>query len=428
MEMSSWGGGFLATTAGMLNGTSHLFRPLSAPLWAGPYSLFGAQPLPWHLLMAALTAAGAWAFFGVLRGLGAPTAQAALASLLYMAFPNKDSTLFWPAVSLLQSASILLLMLSYGRHLRYIKEGGAAKAWQSGALLALGLCAYEQAFFLLPLWLLAPADDAEQRRRRKTGALAALGGLTCYALYRFGVAPRLAPHHKTMRLSPWHFPFVYYMALRSVLDPRWLWYLVQLAWKGLSWAPAAMLLSAVLPWAASRLLPRSDGARGAARHLMAWGATLWLLAHLPFVVTDYAPAAYDHMNRLCQLPALGLAALACGAALALPARGWILIAAASVSLALSPVLAEVWAESYRRQLEVRDAVNKILPSWPADKPLLLRLPEFYVERKAPVFLAQYDISSAIRLWTGDKRRLAYIEGTMERPENAWVLLDMTAKR
>jgi hypothetical protein len=424
-EMAAKGNSLLGIVAGMLRGTTHLYRPLSVVLWAIPYRLFGLDPLAWHLLMATLTAASGLVFFAVLRGFGAPTRLAVPAVLFYLAFPNKDATLFWPAVSLLQTTSILGLLLATREHQLYVRQGSVARLWKSCLFLVIGLCAYEQGFFLLPLYLLVPAEGPDMLRRRTKGAIAAACSLAAFALYRFGLVTHFVPLNKGLSASPGHFAFVYYMALRSLLDPRWVLYLLRMAWQALAWNPLLALCAAGLPLAAWGLLPpEKTPGRQAALRLISWGLGFCVLAYLPLCVSDYAPGAYDHMNRLNQLPALGLAAAACGAALLYPARAWALPAAAAMALVLSTAFAEVWAESYRRQLEVRDAVLRNLEAWPTDQLLMVRLPELYAARKAPIFLADYDVSAAIRLWTGEQGRRAFVRGAKAGRESPTLLLDM----
>lgn len=421
-EMVARGGGLFNLIVSQLQG-SHLYRPLSVVCWTVPYWLFGLDPFPWHLLMATLSAGAALAFYSVLRGLGAPRAHAVLASLLFVAFPNKDSTLFWPDVALILTTSLLCVLLSFREHLRYVSQGGNGPLWRSAILLILGLSAYEQAFFLLPLWLLAPASDTAAVRRRRIGLAFGAAALAAFAIYKFVLLPHFVTYNKSVHFSPGHSIFVYYMALRSLLDPRWIAYLARLVWQGFLWHPLLSLAAIALPFAAWRLLPEERGRDSdAALRLSIWGFALYMLAYLPLCFSDYAPAAYDHMNRLNQLPAIGLTAAACGAALAFR-RPAALVAAAALALSLSPAFAEVWAESYRRQLAVRDAVLRGLKDWPAGQPLIVRLPELYAARKAPVFLAGYDISSAIQLWTGEKGRTAFVYGLWTRPEPGAIRTD-----
>jgi hypothetical protein len=115
------------------------------------------------------------------------------------------------------------------------------------------------------------------------------------------------------------------------------------------------------------------------------------------------------MNRVNEVPVLGLilALIGLGTLKLKPRlleRG--ACALASVLLAVHVGLACFWMESYRRQNVVRDQVLANLSRWPADKTLLLMLPERYVADKVPVFDAKYDITGAVQIWTGDPNRNA----------------------
>ncbi|MEQ1920664.1 MAG: hypothetical protein ABL955_15855, partial [Elusimicrobiota bacterium] len=64
--------------------------------------------------------------------------------------------------------------------------------------------------------------------------------------------------------------------------------------------------------------------------------------------------------------------------------------------------AGIWAESYRRQIAIKQALVAGIPRLKDASGLLLRLPERYVAGKAPVFDAHWDITAALSLWTGLK--------------------------
>lgn len=417
--MAFHGGGLWELVRFQFAHSAFLFRPGSVFCWTIPFLAFGASPVPWHLLAMAFTWALGLTVDGTLRDLGLPRRASLLAALLFMAFPNKDATLFWPATALTVTPSILFFLLAYRLHLRRVARGGAALLAASCLLLIMSLCIYEQTFFLLPLWLVVPGlvdEPAAARLRRGIGWGAAAVAL--FALYKFGVAPRLMPYNKTVVLSPKHALFVAYMSVRAFADPRWFVYLLQLAWAGVRWNPFVSLAAVLLPVWAWRATGDDEGAATAPRAVVLWGAGVFVLAYLPLCFSDYAPSAYDHMNRLNELPALGVAAALCGWAAASTgrARSVALALATSFCLLVSGAFAEVWAESYHRQLAVRDAV--IGQPWPEGKTVLVVLPELYAARKAPVFLSGYDVSAAIHLWTGrlDRDAVTYTQWTRVTPD------------
>jgi hypothetical protein len=409
--MTLMGGGFWDMVLGQLRGSSHAYRPLSVVCWTLPYWLFGLKAGLWQGAMAGLTAALCLVYYMLLRGFGAPRSPAALAALLFLAFPNKDSTLYWPDVSLILSVSLLCFLGSCLAQARYVRTGRASVLALAVVLLLLALAAYEQCFFLLPVWALAPgAREFWPRLRRSLFAGGA--ALLAFALYKFVVLPYFVPYNKTLGFSVRHAVFVYYMALRALLDPRWFVYLARCARQAVIWHPLLSAGALALPWLARAALSRPAETAGedAGRRLILWGIAVYVLGYLPFCFSDYAPGAYDHMNRLNQLPAAGLCAALCGWALASgkPRRTAVLASAAGVCLVIHVAFSGIWRESYRRQLEVRDRVLSVLSEWPQDKALLVVLPELYAARKAPVFLSGYDIGSAIRIWTGDSTREALV--------------------
>ena len=445
-QTSIIGGGLAHMTLAQLHGAL-LFRPTDVLGWTVPYWLFGARPLPWHLLAMFMTWLLGLTLFRILRKHAAPRPHALAAALLFMAFPNKDATLFWPCAALNISAALLLFLLAYLEHVRYLEGAGESALWLSAILLLLGLSTYEQAFFLLPIWIAAPdALRIDRRGRLRRSLKTAVATVSALALCKFVLTAHFVKYNKPVALSLRHAIFVAYMAIRAVADPRWMLYLLRLAWRDLSWHPFLVLAALALPAAVFFFVPNDEALPSIERSkpLLAWGAAVYVLGYLPFCFSDYAPAAYDHMNRLNQLPAVGIAAIACAWSCAAPRdrrRLAALAAAAAFALWTSTAFAEVWAESYRRQLAVRDAVLSQLEAWPRGEVLLLRLPELYAARKAPVFVADYDLSSAIQLWSGqpDRRAVVYSQWTklgadaLETPAGSVpygsaLLLDMTDGR
>lgn len=424
-HMMSLGDRFWDVLAGQFRGTPHVYRPLSVFCWTVPYWLFGLKPALWQAAAAVLTASVGLVFYGLLRAFGAPRVHALLAAMLFLAFPNKDATLYWPAASLQLSFSLLCFLGSCLAHARHARTGRASSLALAVVLLLVALAVYDQCFFLLPVWALAPGSPGSGPRLRRA-LLAGAAASLAFAALKFVVAPHFFPYNKTLGFSARHAAFVGYMAMRSFLDPRWLAYLAACARQAAVWHPFLFLCALALPWAGrAALRAREDepGA-GAGTRLIAWGAGVFVLGYLPLCFSDYAPGAYDHMNRLNQLPAAGVCAALCGwaAAPGKPRRGPVLAAAAGACLVIHLAFSGIWRESYRRQLEVKERVLAVLGDWPPDKTLLVVLPELFAARKAPVFLSGYDVSSAIRIWTGERDRsaLVYSEWVAFRPEGVSV--------
>lgn len=410
-RMISMGGGLGDLVLGQLRGGStHIYRPLSVLCWTLPYWLFGLKAAFWQAAMASLTAALCLAFYAQLRGFGAPRAHALLAALLFLAFPNKDSTLYWPDVSLILSFSLMCFLCACLAQARYLRTGRSSALGLAVILLLCAVGAYEQCFFLLPVWALAPGAR-EFPSRAKRSLLAGGAALLIFAVCKLVVLPHFVPYNKPLGFSPRHAAFVYYMAVRAYLDPRWFAYLASCAWQAVIWHPVLVALAAALPWAAlAAIRPVESRSPDAGRRLIRWGAAVFVLGYLPFCFSAYAPGAYDHMNRVNQLPAAGVCAALCGwaAAPGKTRRATILAAAAGACLVLHLAFAEIWVESYRRQLELRARVLAVRSEWPKGKTLLIVLPELFVARKAPVFLSGYDVTAALRIWTGEPERDAVI--------------------
>ncbi len=437
-DMTALGGGFWDLVAGQLRGTMHVYRPLSVLCWTVPYRLFGLRAELWQAAMAGLTAALGFAYYALLRRFGAPRPAALVAALLFVAFPNKDATLFWPDVSLILSVSLLCFVGACLAQERYLRTGSVYALVSAAALLLLALSAYEQCFFLLPVWALAPGAR-ESGTRLKRSLLAGGAALLLFAAVKFAILPHFVPYGKTVAFSPGHAIFVYYMALRSVLDPRWLLYLARCAVQAAVWHPLLSACALALPWIARAAL--SEKEEGDGHHLILWGFAVYLLGYLPFCFTTYAPGAYDHMNRLNQLPAAGLCAALCGWSLASKRRSTVLAAGAAACLVIHLAFSGIWRESYRRQLELKEKMIAVLGLWPKDKTMLVVLPDLFVARKAPVFLSGYDVSAAIRLWTGERGREAFVysewvrfggEGVTvdgkTRPYTSFLILDAASGR
>lgn len=409
--VSSMDGGLWDVVLGQFRGGAHIYRPISVLCWTLPYWLFGLKAAFWQLGMAVLTTALCLVYYRFLRGFGASRVHAMLAALLFLAFPNKDSTLYWSVGSLTISVSLMCFLGACMAQARYVRTGHTSVLVVAVALLLLALAAYEQSFFLLPIWMLAPGEREWGPRVRRSLFFGGMA-LLVIAVCKFVIIPHFVPYNKTMGLSVSNAVFVYYMALRSLFDPRWLAYLMRCVIQAVVWHPLLTAGALVMPWLVRGVLsqPAERVDMGAGGRLILWGGAVYVLGYLPFCFSDYAPGAYDHMNRLNQLPAAGVCAALCGWAQLRDKRRrtGALAAAAGVFLVIHLTFSGIWRESYRRQLDLKEKVLAVLGEWPGDKILLVVLPELYAARKAPVFLSGYDISAAIQIWSGDTERMAQV--------------------
>lgn len=406
-------GGFAGRLSALLaDSRTLLLRPLDAPALAGLYTLFGVAPLGWQAAVAASVAAGAFGAERLLRLYGAPPRLALLGALLALAYPNKEGAMFWPMAGIV-AASFSLFVWATVHHVEWVKDGDRRRLAASAACLAASLGFYDQSFFQTAAWALLPFAAAGDRRRRLAQGLALAAAVTVlFAAYKFVVVPKVfgVVFNKTLVLDPRN---------AAVVLARGLW--ASLGWEmaasalGAAWAlfvlhPLVACAAAALPWAVRRFWPEGpDAEPGAARRLALFGGALFFLGYLPIMVSDYRPTPFSHMNRINYVPAFGLALAAAAAALGGPRRGLRTAAfagLASLCLAAHGGFAGYWAESRLWQERARAAVLAKRSEWPAGTTLLFNQPTLMVGRRAPVFLASWDSTGAVRVWTGDASRTA----------------------
>jgi hypothetical protein len=339
---------------------------------------------------------------------------AVLGGLIILAHPSKDANLFWP-LNVISPLSLLFYLVGHLAFLAHVESGGLRPLAACLGALLLSMTTYDQTAFLPLCWMITPGLFKEGfSPRAKKGVLLALGLVAAFLCYKLFLAPRLfeIPYSKAVLLSPTQFLKTYLGGLNALFGPSLLLGILTGLWRSAA-SPLVLLLGLALPWLCLSLFRRSDaGQRSApADSLALLGAAVFLLGYLPVAFSDYVPTPLNHQNRINLAPSLGivLAALGCVAGKIPMGRGPVVLAAcAGVFLAASAGFAKTWAESYRLQCGVVELVERKLPSWPQDKLLLVLLPDRYVDRKAPVFDAYWDISGAIRLATGDARRRAAV--------------------
>lgn len=377
--------------------SSILFRPAEIPFFALLHAAFGAAPLGWQCASLALHVGLAGAFMGLLARMGAARPTSMAAALLLLAWPAKDSTAFWPIASVC-AVSAALTAAALSLHWDFIRLGGSWRRAGSATCLLAALAFYEQSILLFPMWLLVPAQGEEKNRRVAGFFWAAAAAVLC-ATYQRVLAPWLfsLPHNKEMSVGLGHGIWVYLAALNANAGPKLLLFSVKTAAHTLASQP--MLAAAAFGLSlAARFQAGED--EPAPRRLIAWGAAFVFLAYLPLTVSAYSPTPLNHQNRLNLLPAIGVVAMLAGLSGLRRRGGAALACAAALALLVHAGFAAIWAESYRRQLAVRAAVIAGAPKLKDASGLLVRLTERYVQGKAPVFDAHWDITAAVSLWTG----------------------------
>jgi hypothetical protein len=381
----------------------HLYRPLTPFAWTLPHAAFGLNPLPWQFLALSINLLMAGSVYRLLRRFDLSTEAAALCSVLFLAYPNKDATLFWPDVALILTFSLAMFTESYLRHLDYVTHGRSRDRWLSAVCLLACFCAYEQCFFLLPLWLITP--EGSGRARVGASLKSAAAAWTAFAFYKFLLLPALFPYPKSLEISVLRIGYTVYTALRTHFDPRYWLYLGGCLLDALRAHPWLSLTALALPWAAAWAAPRPGRSSGAWR-LILLGLGFFVLGYLPIALSTYVPTPYNMMNRLNQIPALGVVLVMAGLWARRPDTRQARVAMALLCgafLTIHITFADYWVESYRQQHEVGTLVKQHSAQWPADKTLIVRLRTRYVGERAPVFDAYYDVSAALNLWTGQRR-------------------------
>jgi|CXWL01.1.fsa_nt_gi hypothetical protein len=411
-------GGWMSGMQALVNlAPAIVFRPMEIPVFSGLYGLFGLNPLPWQVALLAINLGCAWMLRSVLRRFGASPAPALIAALLALAYPAKDSTMFW-STTVVISLSLLMFLIAFDRHLGHVHKTGKSNLFVVAGCLLACFTLYDQCLLLFPLFFLAPAHSKEERRRRLHGMLLAGAILAAVILYQFVFVPFALGviHNKTVQLSLSHWLDVYYAGFAALAGSELIRSTAALFWNALRSAP--LLAVCALAAAAVALRPAARSQSADTRRLFALAAGFYILGYLPIAFSDYYPTPLNHFNRINLVPAYGAAVAVCALLEYLRRR----TAHAAGALLASFLLishagaASAWAESYRRQLALRDAILSQIDNWPRDSVLFLHLKEDFVAGKAPVFLAHYDSTAAVRLWTGDNERRA----DMLRPQTRFL--------
>ncbi|MDD5301941.1 MAG: hypothetical protein PHS14_02445 [Elusimicrobia bacterium] len=374
-----------------------VFRPAEIPYFAFLDTAFGVAPLGWQCVALALQVALAGSFMSLLMKQGKGRAVSLTAAFLLLGWPAKDATAFWPIASVC-AASAALTLTALNLHWNFVRLGGAWRRAGSAACLIGALGLYDQPVLLFPMWLVVPAEGEEKARRASGFYWAAAAAIAC-ASYQRLLVPWLfsIPHNKEMSMSLAHGAWVYLAGANANAGPRLLAFSVKAAARTIVSQPALALSAVALVWASRR--GRAEGDEFSPR-LIVWGGAFIALGYLPLVFSSYSPGPLDHMNRLNLLPAVGIVAVLSGLSGLERKMGAALAVAAGAALLAHANFAGIWAESYRRQLAVKEALIAGAPRLKDASGLLLRLPERYVAGKAPVFDAHWDISAALALWTG----------------------------
>ena len=291
------------------NDPTEYARPVNVPLWAALYTWFGAEPLGWQAALLATHAALAWCVYAVLRRFESPRPLAFLGALAFLAYPSKDSTLFW-CIDIIHPSSLLCYLAAYLLHLRYVETGRlwALALSALGVLLALGN--YDQCVLLFPVFLLTPVLCSEGVPRRvKIGFCVAAAASVAFVLYKTWIMPHVlgVAFNKKVAVSPFGAVKVYLAGLNANFGPRLAWFSLKAAAAAVFAAPLTALAAVLLPWAAVKLDSREERAdcSSTSDSLAVLGGAVFVLGYLPIALSSYIPTPLNHQNRLNLVPAFG---------------------------------------------------------------------------------------------------------------------------
>jgi hypothetical protein len=403
-----------------------LMRPVQALLLAGLFHLFGANPLPFHLVNAAALILGATCFYLVLVELRVPRTIAFAVPLIYGMLPHYSTGRFWMA-AMQATVSMMLYFVSLYADLRAVREPGARYRWWTVAAIARVLCVLAYEVFL-PLLVLNPIIAWLHGRRRfinRRDWLNQPAGLVMvYAIavvtlappviYKAIVATRLGSFsslHDRLDWIRWIYHGAFAIAIKDfgVLLPRVVWRL----WRGYASISAAVVafVSGAITYGYVARIDRGENRQrtwGSSATLIATGVIVFCAGYAVFFITKNAlntPAGIG--NRVAIAAAVGVALGWIGvvslAASQLPSpkaqsRGFAALVAILLATCvfINATLATFWTEAWRREQQVIAAIQKEWPTWPGEVTLIVDGVCPYVG-PAIVFESSWDLTGALQL-------------------------------
>ena len=403
---------------------SHL-RPIEYFGLAVLYWLFGTDPLPYHIFLAALVPLCAVALYLVLRKLGQPRFLALGVPMLFAAAPHYSSDRFW-VVAYSPTVSLTLYLISLYCGLRALEARGRSLIWWLTGVVATMLGSVFLYEIALPLFVLNAVFFWYRGRRlgRDPSAAAAyasvlaltivakvvlalwVGTETSYSIggYQGGLA-----HHTAYVVSG---AIKVNFGTYGVGLPYVLWWIVdsRFSWTVLGASVLVGVVTFLYLIRGARgleLAPLRRGLRWPAwRELVVAGVLLVAAGYAQFLVTGeiyFSSAGID--NRVNIVAALGVAVLSIGLLLRATAfvpQEWrravfalAVAALAGVGVFVTNTLAGYWGSAYSRQKEVIERLERALPQDPSRTTVLL-------DRICPeigpgiIFLGHYDLEGALR--------------------------------
>jgi hypothetical protein len=401
-------------------------RPVEYFLLATMYRLFGANPLPYHIVLAGLVPLCAVTLYVVLGRLGLPRFLALAIPVVFATAPHYSSAKLWPAAY----DPVLTLVLFLWSLYASLRAAEASRRQRAGWLALAAITLLASAFMyelVLPLFALAALYHVVRARRHgggwRTSALVIVAVLglalaiklvislkvgteTSYRIgYEYGFLHQLGYLVSgTVKLNA----ITYGVALPYVIG----WIVAhRLTWSAVG-ASAIVGVGSFLYLAhgtsALRGLDRLPSWRGRPmwQYLAAAGLGVVAAGYGVFVTTGsiyFTSAGID--NRVNVVAALGMALIAVALILRLldfvpPARRHTAFALAVAGLAATGTLvmntiASYWQEAGRRQADILAALRAALPPDPSGKTVILRGACAEVG-PGVVFTTDYDLAGALQ--------------------------------
>ncbi|MBI3298937.1 MAG: hypothetical protein HYZ75_12275 [Elusimicrobia bacterium] len=365
-------------------------RPLDILFFPGLYALFGAHPLPYHVMARLLDLACAWQFYRWLKEEGVGDNTALLAGIFVALYPNHDATRLWPSGLVAQTS---LAGTLWGLRLFRRRDRAA------GCLVFLASMLLYEAPSLLVLTapLLAWLKDRKSALRTTWPLLAAF---TVGAAWQRVIVPlAFAVERHPVSLSPGHAFKVLGTGFECTFANRLAHFIAkgtQFAWGSFSafdWA-VCLLVAGALAVQAKSLAKRYEPPR--ASPALPLALALFLLGYAPyFFDASYMPTVFSANNRLNMTGALGGALFFAWLSGRWQKRGPVLAGLLAAAFLLTGWTSNAqYAQAYSKQKEILDALEPQLP--PDAKMILLY---GFPERvgAAVVFESAFDLEGALAL-------------------------------
>jgi hypothetical protein len=418
------------SVAGLFNALSAdpkaQLRPLEYFLIALAYRLFGTNPLPYHILLAALVPACAIALYAVLVRLRVARSVAVATPVLFATAPHYSSARLWPdAYSPILTLTLALVSI-------YAGLAAASERGRRAQLLVAGACiAMLASIFLyeitLPLFAVVAVYHWLRARReseRWPYTAVALTGVLAAAVIVKVAAARTVGNETSYSVGfddgfLHHIGYLVSGAVKVNFGTYGIGLPYVLSWitlNRLTWtAVAAALLVAVVTFAylargavsaaAVEALPEWRG-RPAWQYLAAAGLVMIVIGYGLFLTganISFTSVGMD--NRVNVIPAVGMALIALAVVLGVlqlfPARlrpplfasGIALLAA--IGTFITTTIGGYWQQAAHRQGEVLSGLRATLPDDPARTTVILdgTCPEI---GPGIVFDVHYDLGGALQ--------------------------------